>query len=307
MAVANARDQGILVSIVHLVRVDVAQILAGNLSPLFDALVAATAGNEGVDDAVGDLLCTMRLNRVLGELARGVANLPEIKVEGACVEIDGDNVGGVEGVVSVWVRRLDRVAAGGVAEHAVAGHLDVERVLFAVAEGVGQDPLDALAAARQAVDGVAMLGPDQSLVVGVPVELEALLGQQVLGHGELHLEPVRRPAGAKGGADVGGRELVARGLFEERTRLARGRVDGQLDVAGVGALDAGLVELAARALATTAAATWTRLQSGRDVPHQTLIPILARVGELPQPAGIDAVDLLAHRPSSQLRVLARRS
>lgn len=90
-----------------------------------------------------------------------------------------------------------------------------------------------------------ILGPDETLIVGVPVELEALLLKQVLGHGELHLEPVRRPAGPERGADACGCESVARGFFEERARLIGRRVDGELYVVRVGALDAGFVELAA--------------------------------------------------------------
>jgi hypothetical protein len=41
------------------------------------------------------------------------------------------------------------------------------------------------------------------------------------------------------------------------------------------------------------------------VPHQALLAILTIVRELPEPALVDAVDLLPHGSDSQLRVLAR--
>jgi hypothetical protein len=177
----------------------------------------------------------------------------------------------VQGVVSVRCRGLNRISTRSVAEHAIARHLDVECVLLAIAEAVWQDPLDALAAARQTVYCVPIFCPDETLVVCIPVELQALLLQQVLRHGDLHLEPMGRPAGPEGGANIGGREGVARGFLEERAGLAGRRVHGELDVFGVGALDAGFVELAGAvsSLSATEACDCVRTPSGlaRDTDH----------------------------------------
>ena len=74
-------------------------------------------------------------------------------------------------------------------------------MLLAVSKRLGQYPLCTLTSARQAMHGASIFSPDQALVVGVPDELEMFLVQQVVGKGELDLEPVRRPTGAKGFAD----------------------------------------------------------------------------------------------------------
>lgn len=42
------------------------------------------------------------------------------------------------------------------------------------------------------------------------------------------------------------------------------------------------------------------------LPNQALRPVLPSIRKLPESALIDAVDLLAHGPSSQLRVIAGR-
>jgi len=140
----------------------------------------------------------------------------------------------VQGKVPVGLRRLDRIPTRRVAKHAIAGHLDIEDVLLPVAPGVRDDPLDTLAAAAQALQRVAVLGPDQALAVRIPVELETLLVEHVLGDGEADAEPVRGPAGAEGGADVSGLELMGDGLLEGRTLQVRDRVDRELDMLWIG-------------------------------------------------------------------------
>lgn len=246
MAVSNTSNKRFLLAIVHLVRVHIPEVFARNLTPLLDAIIAPPTSNKRVDDAIRNLLRAMRLKRVLWKLPGRVSNLPEIKVQRPGLEIHSNNIRSMQRVVPVRGRRLNRVTTRRIAKHAIARHLDVESVLLAIAERVGQDPLDALAAARQAVYCVSLLGPDEALVVGVPVKLQTLLLQQVFGHGELHLEPVGRPAGPEGSADLGGCELVACGLFEERAGLVGRRVDGELDVVRVGAFDASFIELAGR-------------------------------------------------------------
>lgn len=103
------------------------------------------------------------------------------------------------------------------------------------------------------------------------MELQALLLQEVLGHGNLHLEPMGRPAGPERGANLGGREGVARCFLEERARLTRRRVHGELDMFGVGTLHAGFVELAGAvsSLIVTAACDCVRTPSGlaHDTDH----------------------------------------
>jgi len=140
----------------------------------------------------------------------------------------------VQRVVFVWVWWLDRVAAGGIAKHAVAGHLDVEGMLFAVSEFLGQDPLCAFAATCQSMDSMPIFGPNQTLVVCVPDEFKMFLVKHVLGHRKLDLEPVGRPTGAKWLADFGGVESMGGGFLKERAREVRGRVDGELHPVGTG-------------------------------------------------------------------------
>ena len=69
----------------------------------------------------------------------------------------------------VRVRGLNGIPTGGIAKHAVAGHLDIDGVRPAVSEGVGEDPLNAFAAAGETLKRPAIFRPHHPLVIGVPV------------------------------------------------------------------------------------------------------------------------------------------
>lgn len=246
MTVTNTSDNSFLVAVIYFVRVCSSHVFSGDFACCDDAVIASVAGNESVDDAVGNLLGVVGFDGVPRELTSGICSLlvhyiwqvmtmsltrdfPKIKVQPPSFEIDSLDLHCVKLEVPVRIRRLDRVSTRSVAKHAITRHLDVEGMLLAVAEGLGQDPLVSLTTASQAVNRVSMLGPNQALVVRVPDELEVFLLQQVVGHGELDLEPVRRPAGAKRLADLGGLESMRGRIFEQGPREVRWRVDGQLD------------------------------------------------------------------------------
>jgi hypothetical protein len=86
----------------------------------------------------------MLFPRILWELSSSISNDPEVDIESSCFQVDGYNVGFVQFEVSVWTGWLNAVASRSVSEHAVTGHLDVEDVLLAIAERLGEDPLDTL-------------------------------------------------------------------------------------------------------------------------------------------------------------------
>lgn len=216
VAVANAEHNGVLSHFVDAVGIHIrTQDLLGNLATLDDGLLVVDL--EGIDDLHGNGEGVVLLSRVLWKLSCGIANLPHIEEKHASREVDGNDVGLGEGEVPVRVwRRNTSLTVGRISEHAVACHFNINRVLLAIAEGLGDNPLDALAATGEALNGNAVMGPDGTFIVGIPVELDALLIIKVTGDAQDCLEPVSRPRGTERGADVGFSELVGSGLLEGR-------------------------------------------------------------------------------------------
>lgn len=175
------------------------------------------------------------LTRILSQLHGGVADNGEIHVQHPRRQVHDDDFGLGELEVLILVRRLDGVAAGIVledgpagplAEHAVAGHLEVDDVLSAVLEGRGDDPLDALATAGETLKRLAVGSPHGRLIIAVPVKLDVdAIVTEGLGQREMAAEPVRRSRGAKGfaGLRVVERVGVGRRLEKCRARWCRVR------------------------------------------------------------------------------------
>ncbi len=59
-----------------------------------------------------------------------------------------------------------------------------------------------------------MLSPDETLIIGIPMELEMLLVLKVGRERELNFKPVGGPAGAEGGAKFSGFKYLGRCLFK---------------------------------------------------------------------------------------------
>lgn len=133
----------------------------------------------------------MLLPRVLGELPRRVSNDPYVDEQLAGVRVHSHYLGPAELEVLVGIGRLDAVAAGSIAEHAIARHLNVDGMRLAVAERVRENPLHTLVPARQSLERLPVVGPDQALVVRIPVQLEQILVTEFRRHREDDLEPVR--------------------------------------------------------------------------------------------------------------------
>lgn len=228
VTIAHTGDDGLVVALVDLVGIYVAQELARNLAALSDALVAPIARNESVYDAICDLLRLMLLDRVIRELTSCIVNLPEVVAQGPGLEVDGLDLDNAQTEGPVRVRGLDRATVA-IAEHAIAGHLNVEGVPFSVSEFLGQDPLCAFAAAGQAVHDVTVLSPYHALAIGIPHELEMLLVAEIVGHSELYLDPVCGPAWSEPVARHDGAEVMRYGIFEGGTREVGCRPTGELD------------------------------------------------------------------------------
>lgn len=99
---------------------------------------------------------------------------------------------------------------------------------------IRDNPLNPFPTTRQPLQRPPVLTPHETLVVRVPVELEVFLVAHVLGDREADAEPVRGPAGAEGGARVGGGEIVGCGFCEGRAGEVGDGVDGEFDVIFVG-------------------------------------------------------------------------
>lgn len=171
----------------------------------------------------------MLLRGVRGELFGGVANDPSIDMQAASVRVDRHNVGSLDGVVPVRVGSSDEVTLAD-AKHAVASHLDVKGVFLSIKEGLGKNPLHSLAAASEALERLAVLGPDQTLVVGVPVKLDQLLIANIVRDCDLDPEPMSGPGWTKAGADLGLFKVMRDGLFEGWPGLSRSVPNPELDM-----------------------------------------------------------------------------
>ena len=128
-------------------------------------------------------------------------------------------------VVRVW--GLYSVGIG-VAKHFVTSHFDVKGVIFAIAEARREDPLNALSSTSKALQGLAVLGPHKAFIVGVPVELNLLLLEQIRRHLELDFKPMCRPTWTKRLSNFGRFELVGCSFLEGRARKIWGGIDGEL-------------------------------------------------------------------------------
>jgi hypothetical protein len=143
-----------------------------------------------------------------------------------------------------------------------------------------QDPFHAIATG-EAVHRLALFGPYQALIAGVPVQLEVALFLQEVGDGEGDPEPMGGPAGAEGLADARGLELVRDGVLEGGTGQVGRRVDLEADpfIAGGSAF----VELTV----AVRLCGWSR----RCLPEQILGLVLPTSRKLLQTIQVNAVDL----------------
>jgi hypothetical protein len=91
----------------------------------------------------------MFLPGVFWELSGSISNDPEVDVQSSRFQVDGYDIGLAQLKVPVWTGWLNAIASRSVSEHAVAGHLDVEDMLLAVTERLGEDPLDTLASSSE--------------------------------------------------------------------------------------------------------------------------------------------------------------
>lgn len=231
------------------------------------------------------------------------SNDPEINVQSSSIQVDGHDVSFVKLEVLVRVRRLDGVASGSIAEHAIASHLDVEDVLLSISIAVRKYPFGTLAATGQAMHGIAILSPDEAFVISVPVELEMVLVTEFGGHGQVDAEPMGRPAGTKRLADAGGAEVVPRGFLEGRTSEVGRGVDVQLDMIAAGS--AGVGDFAGDA-STRPSQRSSGRSSAKYLRQKSLGLVLAARSELTQAIQVDLVDLLAHGASRELGVFLLR-
>lgn len=88
---------------------------------------------------------------VFRKLSGSITNYPEVDIQSSRFQVDGYDVGFLQLEVSVWARWLDAIASRSISEHAVAGHLDIEDVLFAITERLGEDPFDTLTSSCEAL------------------------------------------------------------------------------------------------------------------------------------------------------------
>lgn len=91
----------------------------------------------------------MLLPGVFGKLSGSIPDDPEVDIQSSRFQVDGYDISFLQLKVSVWARWLNAVASRGISEHAVASHFDVEDMLLAITEGLGENPLDTLASSSK--------------------------------------------------------------------------------------------------------------------------------------------------------------
>jgi hypothetical protein len=149
MAVTNSSDQSRFVRVVDFGRIDVSDVLLRDLPALCNGIVAPIARNESVHDGVADLESLMLFPGVFGKLSGSISDDPEVDIQSSRFQVDGHDISFLQLEVSVWTRGLNAVASRSISEHAVASHFDVEDMLLAITEGLGENPLDTLASSSK--------------------------------------------------------------------------------------------------------------------------------------------------------------
>lgn len=107
-------------------------------------------------------------------------------------------------------------------------------MLFSISPFIGNNPFHAFPATSQTLQRTTIFGPDEALIVCIPVEFQVFLVPHVLGNCQVDAKPVRGPAGAERGADMSGFEIMRGSIFERGAVDVRNRVDGELDMVSVG-------------------------------------------------------------------------
>jgi hypothetical protein len=203
--------------------------------------------------------------------------------------------------IAIRIRRLDRVPAGCISKHAIARHLNIEDMLLPIAPSVRDDPLHPLPTPRQTLERVPVLRPDEALIIRIPVELKPLLFTEPFGDRQADAEPVRRPAGPEGGADVRGLKLVGSCFLETGPLQIGNGIDGELDVVSGGGRSfeklAVVVVLAAlrvvRYQMRGRVAVPATSMNGENIPNQILLLVLTARCKLAETVSVDAPDALS--------------
>lgn len=191
-------------------------------------------GLPGISGKLSRAICDGSALDIKTNIRLRTSDDPEINVKSSSIQVNCHDIGLVQLEVFVRIRGLDGVAAGSIAEHAIAGHLNVEDMLLAVSIAIRKYPFGALTTTRQAVYGIAILSPDKALIVGVPMELDMVLVAELIGHGQVDAEPMSRPTGTEPLADSCWAEVVPRSFLEGGTGEVWRRVNIQLDVITAG-------------------------------------------------------------------------
>lgn len=76
---------------------------------------------------------------------------------------------------------------------------------------------------------ISFLCPNHALIIGIPNEFEVFFLRQIIGYGEVDLEPVCSPTGTKRFANMGVAEFVGGCLLEGRPREVWWGVDFKPD------------------------------------------------------------------------------
>lgn len=103
-------------------------------------------------------------------------------------------------------------------------------MFLAVAPGIRKNPVGPLIATGQALNCDPIFGPNHALITGIPMELQALLVKQILRYGQTDADPMGRPTGPEGSADIGRVELVRDRVLKGWPLQVRGGVDRELDI-----------------------------------------------------------------------------
>lgn len=94
-----------------------------------------------------------------------------IEVQTTSGQVDSKDTGNLQLEHTILVRRKNHIVISRVTEDLVAGHLDVEGVLLAVAESISNDPEGTLTTTGETLESIAVLSPDQALAISIPLEL----------------------------------------------------------------------------------------------------------------------------------------
>lgn len=71
---------------------------------------------------------------------------PKIKKQCPSFPIYSDNIGGLQPIVFIWIRWLDRITSRCISKHPIASHFNVDSVKFTITKEVWEYPFNTLSA-----------------------------------------------------------------------------------------------------------------------------------------------------------------